>query len=139
MPIPTLPITCGTCGRGIAAEVVFADGYNPASLAASKDFPKQQLLWLKCSSCGSGSVRNPDGAVYPSAPAGRNISGLPADVESAWREGRVAHNVAAYTAAEMMFRKILMHVAVDKANATQVRPLLIMWTPWTRLATSRRG
>jgi hypothetical protein len=37
------------------------------------------------------------------------------EVEQAWREGRAAHAVAAYTAAEMVFRKILMHVAMDKA------------------------
>ena len=64
-------------------------------------------------------MRTASGAVYPAAPAGRNVAGLPSDVEEAWREGRIAHNVAAYTAAEMMFRKILMHVAVDKADAAE--------------------
>jgi len=76
-------------------------------------------LWLRCSNaaCSEGSVKTSSGAVYPSAPAGRNVRGLPPDVEQAWREGRTAHNVAAYTAAEMVFRKILMHVAVDKAGS----------------------
>jgi len=45
------------------------------------------------------------------------IGGLPDDVKDAWREARVAHNVAAYTASEMMCRKILMHLAVDKAGS----------------------
>jgi hypothetical protein len=38
-------------------------------------------------------------------------------VAKAWREARTAHAVAAYTAAEMMLRKILMHVAVDVAGS----------------------
>lgn len=57
------------------------------------------------------------GAVYPAAPAGGNVQHLPADVERAWQEARTAHAVAAYTASEMMSRKILMHIAVDAAAA----------------------
>ncbi len=35
----------------------------------------------------------------------------------AWREARTAHAVAAYTASEVMCRKILMYVAVDVAGS----------------------
>jgi hypothetical protein len=42
---------------------------------------------------------------------------LPSDVAQAWQEAGLAHSVAAYTAAEIMCRKILMHLAVDKAGA----------------------
>lgn len=63
-------------------------------------------------------MRSQTGIVYPSAPAGSAVRNLPDDVAGAWREVRTAHSVAAYTAAEIMCRKILMHLAVDKANAT---------------------
>lgn len=66
--------------------------------------------------CDDGSVRTASGAVYPTAPAGSNVGGLPEDVAGAWREARTAHAVAAYTASEIMCRKILMHVAVDVAQ-----------------------
>lgn len=57
------------------------------------------------------------GAVFPPAPAGGSVPNLPEDVARAWREVRTAHAVAAYTAAEMMCRKILMLVAVGVAGS----------------------
>lgn len=60
--------------------------------------------------CGGGG-----GAVYPAAPAEASVKNLPADVDTAWRGARTAHAVAAYTASEVMCRKILMHLAVDVA------------------------
>jgi hypothetical protein len=84
--------------------------------------PHQHLnatLWLKCPNegCGEGSVKLRTGAVYPPAPFGPRIEGLPADVASAWNEAGIAFSVGAYTASEMMCRKLLMHVAVDKAGS----------------------
>jgi hypothetical protein len=55
------------------------------------------------------------GAVWPVAPAGGSVANLPDDVAKAWREARSSHAVAAYTASEIMCRKILMHLAVDVA------------------------
>lgn len=79
--------------------------------------PGGDVLWLRCPNCEDGSVKTRDGAVYPPMPAGGTVPGLPADVERAWREARTAHAVAAYTASEIMCRKILMHVAVDVAGS----------------------
>lgn len=62
-------------------------------------------------------MKTATGAVYPTAPAGGAVKSLPPDVDQAWREARTAHAVAAYTASEMMCRKILMHLAVDKAGS----------------------
>jgi hypothetical protein len=63
-------------------------------------------------------VKTAYGVVLPTAPTGRSIKGLPSDVEVAWREARVTHNIGAYTASEMMCRKILMHIAVDVKAST---------------------
>lgn len=101
----TWSIKCGHCGEGVGAELV------AGSVSTS------QVGWLRCPLCGDGSVRTTSGAVYPTAPAGGTVKHLPVDVEGAWREVRTTHAVAAYTASEMMCRKILMHLAVDKAGA----------------------
>ena len=98
----TLPIVCGNCDYGIAATVLHSTA---------------DVFWLLCPNCQDGSVRTKSGAVYPVAPAGGSVTNLPADVAQAWREARTAHAVAAYTAAEIMCRKILMHLAVDVANS----------------------
>ncbi len=58
------------------------------------------------------------GIVYPTAPAGSAVAHLPGDVEGAWREVRTSHAVGAYTASEVMCRKILMHMAVDVAGSS---------------------
>ena len=98
-------ITCGNCGLGVAATVV--DGtLIPGDVA-----------WLLCPKCADGSVRTRSGLVFPIAPAHRTITGLPSDVEGAWWEARVSHAVGAYTASEIMCRKILMHIAVDVAGS----------------------
>jgi Domain of unknown function (DUF4145) len=73
--------------------------------------------WLQCPACGDGSVRTKNQTVYPAAPTGGTVANLPDDVESAWQEARIAHAIGAYTASEIMCRKILMHIAVDVAGA----------------------
>ncbi len=97
----TQSITCGSCGRAIAANVLHAE---------------DTTVWMRCPACKAGSVRNLT-TVSPPAPAGEHVNGLPEDVAQAWREARTTHAVAAYTASEMMCRKILMHVAVGKAGS----------------------
>jgi uncharacterized protein DUF4145 len=99
----TEPITCGHCGRAVGAEVITSSGH---------------VVWLHCPACGEGSTRNnTTGIIYPNPRPRRALASLPADVERAWNEARSAHSVGAYTAAEMICRKILMHLAVDKAGA----------------------
>ncbi|WP_191305245.1 DUF4145 domain-containing protein [Lentzea cavernae] len=50
----------------------------------------------------------------PTGAAGEAVEGLPTDVAAAYTEARRSASVAAYTSSELMCRKILMHVAVDK-------------------------
>jgi hypothetical protein len=52
--------------------------------------------------------------ITPGPRPGSNLRGLPEDVARAYGEARDAASVNAWTATEMMCRKILMHVAVDK-------------------------
>jgi hypothetical protein len=123
MPIPTLPIECGHCGRQVGAEIVFAEGVNAATLQSTPWKPSQtQTLWVRCPACGEGSVRTGARAgvnskVLPGKLPLEDVPNLPADVEGAWGEARKAYSIGAYTASEIMCRKILMHLAVDKAGS----------------------
>ena len=96
-----LRIFCAHCETAVAATVVH--GYAEPTNTA----------WLECPNCEEGSVRTANGVLHPSMPAGQNVRNLPVEVERAWREVRTVHAIAAYTSAELMCRKILMHVAVD--------------------------
>jgi hypothetical protein len=94
--------TCGLCGTKVSGAVI-----------ASVNSQGRQNRWLACTSCGDGSVEV-IGAIYPGVKFGPPIEGLPADVAAAYDEARGCMQVSAYTAAELLCRKILMHVAVDK-------------------------
>lgn len=112
----TMSITCGNCGQGVAADVVReGGGGNPSRVAAP--VAGGFVLWLQCPACRDGSVMTASGAVYPVAPTGSPVKNLPPDTAQAWREARTSHAVAAYTASEMMCRKILMHIAVEEAKS----------------------
>ena len=106
MPPDVVQMRCGHCGEGVAGRVLTSAGIRDSA-------GLRTVLWLQCPLCQDGSVLASSGVLYPSAPAGGAVPNLPADVDSAWREARTAHAVAAYTAAEIMCRKILMHIAVD--------------------------
>jgi hypothetical protein len=77
------------------------------------------VLWLRCPSCDDGIVKARDGVLHPAVMPCAEVQGLPLDVEQAWKESRLAYSAAAYTASEIMCRKILMHIAVDVAQSQQ--------------------
>jgi hypothetical protein len=109
-------ITCAGCGLGVSAEVLAGWPTN-VQAARAPAAAVGSTLWLKCPHCSAGSIKTKDNVVYPVAPVGRAVANLPPDVAQAWQEARVTHNAGAYTAAEIMCRKILMHLAVDQADA----------------------
>ena len=91
---------CGHCGTTVSGAVVasFKDGY---------------CLWLLCPSCENASV-SVGGDIFPGVMFGPDISGLPDEVREAYDESRRCMSVDAFSAAELLCRKLLMHVAVDK-------------------------
>lgn len=107
LPNPTVPTAsvqtvCPHCGHQTVAAVV-ARTINEAPLVA----------WLRCPGCNQGFVDN-GSIISPSPLPGVPIEGLPAEVEAAYQEARRTAGVNAYTSCELMCRKILMHIAVDK-------------------------
>lgn len=95
---------CGHCNTKVSGAVVC--GYYAS--------PKHTIKWLLCPNCGNGSVLAIDGNVYPGVPFGPNIEGLPENVLKAYKEARNCVSVNAFTSCELICRKILMHVAVEK-------------------------
>jgi hypothetical protein len=75
---------------------------------------KTYIRWLMCTNCNDASVLAKDGNIYPGVQFGPNIEGLPNDVAQAYKEARLCMSVNAFTACELICRKILMHVAVEK-------------------------
>jgi hypothetical protein len=70
--------------------------------------------WLVCQICGRGSFLDYDGQLYPAPRAGTDLEGLPDEINGAWDEARTCFSHRAFTACELICRKILMHVAADK-------------------------
>ena len=98
-----LTYTCANCNTAVSGAVV-AFYFNKVGY----------VRWLLCSNCAEGSVQTSDGLIYPSASFGPIIEGLPKDIEIAYKEARACISANALTACELMCRKILMHVAVEK-------------------------
>jgi hypothetical protein len=71
---------------------------------------------------GIAVVKDPDGGpprIFPGALTGEPFpNALSVDVDRAWTEARTCYSVGAFTATEMMCRKILMHLAVEATEAT---------------------
>ncbi len=98
--------TCAYCDTKITGAVV-AHATAPGSMTPN-------TKWLVCTGCGGPSVVTPSGQVYPSVPFGPLLEGLPTEVNAAYSEARQCFSVSAFTACELICRKILMHIAVDK-------------------------
>jgi hypothetical protein len=95
--------TCSFCGTRISGAVIAADATGLPI-----------IKWLWCPECGNPSVLALDGAIYPGVLFGPQIEGLPSETDAAYNEARRCMSVNAYTASELICRKILMHVAVEK-------------------------
>lgn len=112
-PAAWIGFTCGHCGHkvsgAIVAGVMTGDPVGPAG--------RYLPAWFRCSNCGEPSCLDTKKEIHPGPPAGVLVGGLPSDVEAAYDEARRCLTVNAYTACELLCRKLLMHVAADKAGA----------------------
>lgn len=71
----------------------------------------REHAWLRCINCRIALALNGD-VVSPAQKPLRLPSGLPDDESDVWNEIRECLGVGAYTAAVMLCRKLLMHIAV---------------------------
>ena len=125
---------CGNCSSTVHFEVCALHKHSTNGQCVVDG--DTQFDVLRCPACKLGTVANPKpgAAGIPAAVAmsGRRkidfvlspgplpaplVKNLPQDVESAWLDAIRCGQVEAWTAAEMVCRKILMHVAVDQCGA----------------------
>lgn len=94
---------CAFCGGDQMTVVA-----NSESIAVSG---RPQVSWLRCISCFRGGVIN-DAAISPASMPLDTPKILTGDDLTAWNEVRACLSAGAYTAALMMCRKLLFHIAV---------------------------
>jgi hypothetical protein len=98
---------CGFCGYKVGSHVGYYNGTDSLN----------QALYI-CTNCGLPSLFFNDGQ-YPGPILGRNITNLPTDVEQIYKEIRDSIKNSSYTAAILLGRKLIMHLAVDIAKAEE--------------------
>ena len=101
-----LTYTCGHCNTQVTGAVVSTFNHDSAGV-------QKWVRWLLCPNCVYGSVQT-RGQIYPGLPFRPLLEGLPPNVQEAYSEARRCMEVDSFTAAELICRKILMHVAVEK-------------------------
>lgn len=99
--------TCGHCDTKVSGAVIANYDWQQ-SLGHT-----QECQWLLCPHCVRPSAKF-NHHLYPGTKFGPVIKGLPKEVQASYEEARRCMEVNAYTAAELICRKILMHVAADK-------------------------
>lgn len=92
---------------------------------------------MRCTACERGTVIK-DAVASAGVAFGHEIDGLPADVAEAYSEARRCMSVGALTGAELICRKILMHVAVDRAGPEEGRRSPPTSRRFKKAGTSRR-
>ena len=98
---------CGHCDTKVSGAVV---AYYVWGDTARNQYVVQ---WVQCPECALGSTLI-NGTSFPGSSFGPVLEGLPAEVAEAYEEARRCMMVDAHTAAELICRKVLMHVAVEK-------------------------
>jgi len=96
---------CGYCNRVVHGLVVSR---------IIDDEEGYESIWLLCPNCKRGSVKTPENVIVPYAKASANIPGLSPNLEKAYNEAGDCLSIGSFTACEMVCRKILMSVAVDR-------------------------
>lgn len=103
-------VTCPHCGHQHALVVA-------AQVDGNYKQQRNLTAWYRCVACQAGYVREA-GVVYPAGKPLRTPQGVPADEVQVWEEARDCLGVGANTAAVMLCRKLLLHIAVAHGLAS---------------------
>jgi Domain of unknown function (DUF4145) len=102
---------CGHCGHLVSGRVVA--GYRKkANNGKGKNY--SDIMFILCTSCAKGSVWLSDGTIIPGNSPAEALQGLTPEVNAAWEEARNCFAINAFTGCELLCRKILMSIGVDK-------------------------
>jgi len=102
--IPSASFVCGYCGSSIGSD----KGYT-----AVMDGSLLPYIYI-CHVCNKPTFIF-NGSTTPAAALGNPVVKLPEDINALYNEIRQSTSVSSYTAAVLSARKLLMHIAVEKA------------------------
>jgi len=103
--LPSKEIICGFCGK----SVVMHSGYHNINNSPPS------YIYI-CPNCGRPTFFF-EGDQHPGPLLGREISSLPDDIEYIYKEIRDDMKNTSYTSAVLLGRKLIMHLAVNIAEA----------------------
>lgn len=105
--IESTPFICWNCGKNIATD----EGY----IALYKDkyggINEKPMIYI-CHQCSAPSIVDNERHMILCPLPGKEIKKLPEEINCVYNEARTCMSVGAYTAAVMLFRKIIMNMAV---------------------------
>ena len=106
--IEPMSYQCGYCNNIVASEVGYKVGFH-------QDGSGRQTAGIYiCPSCGGPTFFQITGEQHPDVVIGSHVKHVPEEVEKLYDEARRCTSANAYTAAVMVCRKILMHLAVEQ-------------------------
>ncbi len=105
--VPRKTYVCRFCGDKVGSGVGFG-----ANLPGQ---PGEQFLIRICPSCDGPTLFTPSGKRCPGESPGEPVAKVPDDVDKLYNEARISTAAGAFTAAVLVCRKILMHIAVEQA------------------------
>jgi hypothetical protein len=110
--IPPQAYDCGYCGFHVASAM----GYSHSPGAGAKI---GAVMIPVCPHCQKPTVLI-EGRQLPGNRPGEPVANLPKDIEAAYNEARDCIAASAHTAAAMLARKLLMHIAVGQGAAANL-------------------
>ncbi|MEX0594673.1 MAG: hypothetical protein WD157_01055 [Patescibacteria group bacterium] len=96
---------CGTCGKEVASEKGWYSGNH-------------QFIYI-CHFCTAPTYFAANGDQIPGTPSGKMVANLPEDILEVYREIRSSTQNGNYTAALLLGRKLIMHLAVSVAGGKE--------------------
>ena len=100
---------CWNCGKEIASEI----GYEARYQGVGGGIYTKPLIYI-CHNCFAPNIRNTGNEMMLKPLPGKEIKKLPDNIKCVYNEARACMSVSAYTAAVMLFRKILMNISVEE-------------------------
>ncbi len=97
-------IECGFCGNKVAPNT----GYYLNS-------SYEDIYIYKCPQCSNPIIYNSNSKeTFPGAMYGREVKGLPENIQMLYDECRTNYSNKCYTSSQMIARTLLMHIAVEQ-------------------------
>ena len=115
--VPSNSIKCGYCGNIVAPNL----GYQIKSNIIGQYEDGDLAYIYRCPHCNNPIIYFVEShATLPVNMYGRDVKYLPDNIQTLYTECRTCHANQCYTAAQMIARTVLMHIAVEKgAEANQ--------------------